>query len=100
MVPMSRGKIIIFGFFLMPGLAWNGPELVAWDMAQILCSGVLQMDPGSTPWYQSYHLSEGKTITDVSNFLTGSGVVGFVIFQYPSRESEGILFSSQFVNRK
>jgi hypothetical protein len=97
MVPMGKGKIIIFGFFLMPGLAWNGPELVAWDMAQIICSGVLQMDPDSAPWFQSYHLSEGKTTTDVSSFLAGSGIVGFVVYEYTSRESEGILFSRKFV---
>ena len=93
MVPMGKGKIIIFGFFLMPGLAWNGPELVAWDMAQIIYSGVLQMDPDSAPWFQSYHLPEGKTTTDVSSFLAGSGIVGFVVYEYTSRESEGILFS-------
>jgi hypothetical protein len=81
----------------MPGLAWNGPELVAWDMAQIICSGVLQMDPDSTPWFQSYHLSEGKTTTDVSSFLAGSGIVGFVVYEYTSRESEGILFSCESV---
>lgn len=99
MIPVGLGKIILFGFFLMQSLASNGPEDAAWDIAQILCSGVLQMNTSSAPWYQSYHLSASESTTDVYSSTVGSGVVGFVVFEYTSRRSDSILFSRRFINR-
>lgn len=97
MVPVGTGKIIIFGFFLMPSLAWDGPQLVAWDVAQILCSGVLQMNPGSAPWQRSYNLAHAETKTDVSNLSADSNVVGFVILEYTTEQSDGVLFYRRFI---
>jgi hypothetical protein len=97
MVPVGRGKIIIFGFFLMPSLSWDGPQLVAWDVAQILCSGVLQMNPGSAPWQRSYNLAHAETKTDVSNLSADSNVVGFVILEYTTEQSDGVLFYRRFI---
>ncbi len=100
MIPVGRGKIMIFGFFLMPSLSWNGPQLVAWDIAQIMCSGVLQMNPDLVPWYRTYNLSEEKAMTDISNLSMGSDVAGFVVFEYTPKESETVLFHREFINRK
>jgi hypothetical protein len=100
MIPVGRGKIMIFGFFMMPSLSSNGPELVAWDIAQIMCSGVLQMNPDLIPWYRTYNLSEGKAMTDISNLSIGSDVAGFVVFEYTPKESETVLFHREFINRK
>jgi hypothetical protein len=97
MVPLGNGKIIIFGFFLMPSLSWDGPQLVARDIAQILCSGVLQMNPGSLPWYRSYNLAAAQTETDVSSESADSNVAGFVILEYTSRQSDGVLFYRKFI---
>jgi hypothetical protein len=98
MVPVGLGKIIFFGFFLMQSLASNGPELAAWDIAQILCSGVLQMNTSSIPWYQSYNMSAGESLTDTRSFTMGSEVTGLVVFEYTSRRSDSILFSRQFIH--
>jgi hypothetical protein len=98
MVPLGNGKIIIFGFFLTPSLSWDGPQLVAWDIAQILCSGVLQMNPGSEPWYRSYSLAHAETKTDVSTTSTDSNVAGFVILEYTSKQSDGVLFYRKFID--
>jgi hypothetical protein len=73
---------------------------VAWDLAQIMCSGVLQMNPDLIPSYRTYNLSEGKAITDISNLSMGSDVAGFVIFEYTPKESETVLFHREFINRK
>lgn len=102
MIPVGAGKIIIFGFFLMQSLALNGPEFAAWDIAQILCSGVLQMNPAwrqNYPWHQSYRLSRGEVKTDTSKLIVESEAVGFVIFEYTSQESDGVLFYSEFINK-
>jgi hypothetical protein len=98
MVPVGLGKIILFGFFLMQGMADNGPELAARDIAQILCSGVLLMNVSSIPWYQSYHLSERGSITGNCSLAIRSDVVGFEVLEYTSRDSDGLLISRQFVN--
>jgi hypothetical protein len=98
MVPIGLGEIILFGFFLMQSDASNGPEESAWDIAQILCSGVLQMNTSSTPWYQSYHLSAGESTTGVYSSLMGPGVVGLVVFEYASESSPTVSFNRQFIS--
>jgi hypothetical protein len=100
MIPIGHGKIIIFGFFLMQSLALDGPELAAWDIAQILCSGIVQMNGSSTSWYESYHLSAGESTIGTSNLTVGQEVAGFVVFEYTSRKSDTVLFYREFINRK
>lgn len=100
MIPIGHGKIIIFGFFLMQSLAMDGPELAAWDIAQILCSGIVQMNSSSTSWYESYHLSAGESTIGTSNLTVGQEVAGFVVFEYTSRKSDMVLFYREFINRK
>lgn len=97
-VPTGEGKIVIFGFFLMQSLASNGPEFAAWDLAQILSCGVLQMDSASAMWHQDHRLSRGETTTGLSSLTVPSGVVGLVIFEYTHKESDGVLFYRDFVN--
>lgn len=101
MIPKGKGKIMLFGFFLMQTLASNGPELVAWDIAQILCSGILQMNAvlqQSYPWFQSYHLLRGETRTDVSTLMVDPEVAGLAVFEYTSRKSDCVLFHREFIN--
>jgi hypothetical protein len=98
MIPVGSGKIILFGFFLMQSMADNGPELAARDIAQILCSGVLLMNTSSIPWYQNYHLSERGSITGNCDLAIRSDYVGFEVLEYTSLDSDGILFSRQFVD--
>jgi hypothetical protein len=98
MIPVGLGKIIIFGFFLMQSLTLNGPELAAWDIAQILCSGIVQMNASDVPWCRNYHLSAGESTIDTFSFTAGTEVAGFVVFEYTSRSSDGVLFNRQFIH--
>jgi hypothetical protein len=97
MIPVGMGKIVIFGFFLMQSLALNGPELAAWDLAQILCSGVLQMNPNSIQYNRSYHLAREEAETDVCHLTVESDSGGFIVFEYTSRQSDGVLFYREFI---
>jgi hypothetical protein len=97
MIPVGMGKILIFGSFLMQSLALNGPELAAWDLAQILCSGVLQMNPGSNQYHRSYHLAGEEAETDVCTLTVESDCDGFIVFEYTSRQSDGVLFYREFI---
>jgi hypothetical protein len=97
MIPIGKGEIIIFGYSLMPSLALNGPESVAWDIAQIVCSGVIDMNPEDVPWYQTYHLSGGKEETNSANLMVGSDVIGVEVLVYTMKESDGVLFSREFM---
>jgi hypothetical protein len=97
MIPMGAGKFVIFGFFLMESLTLNGPELAAWDLAQILCSGVLQMSPDSAQYYQSFHLAKEETRIDNARLVLKPEVVGFVVFEYTSKRSNGVLFYREFI---
>ena len=95
---MGVGKIVIFGFFLMESLTLNGPELAAWDLAQILCSGVLQMKSDSVQYCQSYSLTEQETKNDTALLTLKPGITGFVVFEYTSQRSNGVLFHRDFVS--
>jgi hypothetical protein len=97
-IPMGVGKIVIFGFFLMESLTLNGPELAAWDLAQILCSGVLQMKSDSVQYCQSYSLTEQETKNDTALLTLKPGITGFVVFEYTSQRSNGVLFHRDFVS--
>lgn len=99
MVPIGLGKIILFGFFLMQSLTLDGPERAAWDIAQILSSGVLEMNVTLTPSYRHYHLFAGEAKTDIISLTAGPDIVGFTVFEYTSTKSDGVLFSRQFINR-
>jgi len=98
LIPSGKGRIVIFGFFLMQSLALNGPECAAWDIAQILCSGVLQMEPASIMWHQDHRLAMGETKMGLFNVTVSSGVVGLVIFEFTYEKSDGVLFHRDFVS--
>jgi hypothetical protein len=98
MIPMGAGKIVIFGFFMMESLTLDGPELTAWDLAQILCSGVLDMKSDSVQYYQSYSLAQGETENDSARLALEPGIVGFAVFEYTSQSSNGVLFHRDFIS--
>ncbi len=99
MVPMGLGKIIFFGFFLMQSLTSNGPEVASWDVSQILCSGILQMGLSSNLWHQNYRLVRGETKIDTANLTVGSEVAGFVVLEYTTTRSDGVLFYRGFIDK-
>jgi len=101
MIRVGEGKIIIFGFFLTSSLVLNGPELAARDIAQILCSGILQVGADPDPSYRIYHLLEGETKTDTVELSVDgdvySEIIGLIVYGYASRDSIGLLFHREFV---
>jgi len=97
LIPMQKGKIIVFGFFLMNSLVLNGPELAARDIAQILCSGVLYTNQALTPEYRGYQLTHGETIIDTIQTHLTPEAIGLVIYVYSHRESSSLLFYREFL---
>jgi len=98
MVPRGRGRIVLFGFFLMQSLALNGPESAAWDIAQILSSGVMQMDPMSVMWHRDHRLAGGETLTGFASMTTDFEIAGLAVFEYTYKKSDGMLFYRDFIN--
>jgi hypothetical protein len=97
-IPMEEGWLIDFGYVLPAGGVLNGPELTARDIAQILCSGVLKGSSTSAIQHRSYHLGQGKTITDSITIPIDAETAGLVIYAYHSIDSEGLLFYKEFRN--
>ncbi len=97
MIPIRMGKILIFGCFLRSGLVLNGPELSARDIAQILCSGVLESSSISNIWYRRYQLSQGETRVDTLTIHIELIKTGIVIYGYASQESSSLLFHREFI---
>jgi len=98
MIPIRIGKTIIFGYFLRSSLVLNGPELSARDIAQILCSGVLESSSISNIWHRSYQLSEGETRVDTLALQIEPNTAELVIYGYSSQESSSLLFHREFIS--
>ena len=99
-IPIGSGRIIVFGFFPMGGHVANGPELCAQEVAQILCSGVLDSGSPSNIWHQSYHLSHSETKIDTCTIHLDKNTVGVVVYGYYATDSSGLLFYREFVTLK
>ena len=95
-IPIGKGKIILFGFFVLGSYILNGPELSARDIAQILCSGIIYAAKDSPPAYKEYHLLGGQTITDKVEVKVKSNVKGVIVYVYPTLSSTCLLYFYKF----
>lgn len=98
-ISIGKGKVVLFGFFIR-----NAAEeyplsyySVARDIAQILCSGVLQMSPDFEVGYQSYRLSYRETQIDNCTISMKPDMKGVVLYGYNSIESTGLLFFREYI---
>ena len=97
MIPIGKGKIINFGYFLTASLVLNGPELSARDIAQILCSGILQANSICNIPHRNYELPKGYSKTDAINLPLDPNTAGILIYGYSSQESSSLLFHRRFL---
>lgn len=95
-IPIGSGKIIVFGFVVRDAFAANGPTLCARDIAQILCSGVLESGSASNIRHRTYHLSQGETRIDSCAIHLDGNTIGLVVCGYHATDSSGLLFSREF----
>ncbi|MEM3594858.1 MAG: hypothetical protein QXS27_09000 [Candidatus Jordarchaeaceae archaeon] len=97
LIPIGKGKMIIFGYFLTASLVLNGPELSARDIAQILCSGILKANSISNILHRNYTLPKGYSKNDALNLPLDPNTAGLVIYGYSSQESSSLLFHRKFL---
>ena len=95
-IPIGKGKIILFGFFVLGSYMLNGPELSARDIAQIIRSGVIYSTKNSPPAYKEYHLLGGQTITDKVEVKIKSNIKGVIVYVYPTLSSTCLLYFYKF----
>ena len=95
-IPIGKGKIILFGFFVLGSYILNGPELSARDIAQIICSGVIYSTKDSPPACREYHLLGGQTITDKVEVKIKSNIKGVIVYVYPTLSSTCLLYFYKF----
>ena len=96
MIPIGKGKIILFGFFVLGSYMLNGPELSARDIAQIIRSGVIYSTKDSPPACKEYHLLGGRTITDKVEVKIKSNIEGVAVYVYPTLSSTCLLYFYKF----
>jgi len=95
-IPIGKGKIILFGFFVLGSYILNGPELSARDIAQIIRSGVIYSTKDSPPTCKEYHLLGGQTITDKVEVKIKSNIKGVIVYVYPTLSSTCLLYFYKF----
>lgn len=97
-IPVGKGRIILFGFFVMESYLLNGPELSARDIAQILCSGIVNVAENALPVYRRYQIPKGRQITDEIkvNIPFDSDLKGIIIYVYPTLSSVCLLYYHTF----
>ncbi len=93
-VPLGEGRIVLFGFFTQDGPRWETTDWrsVVRDIAQILFSGVLEIDPDFGIEYRSYELSYGEIRADSVRLHIEEEMKGIVVYGYSSKDSNGLLF--------
>jgi hypothetical protein len=102
-ISIGEGTIVAFGFFIGnidTAGDRNDPSSfysIARDIAQILCSGVLQTSSTLELWYQNYRLSNGETIIEKCSVSMKPGIKGVVFYGYNSIESTGLLFFREYL---
>jgi hypothetical protein len=94
-IPIGAGKIIIFGYLLAGSLVLNGPEFAARDIAQILCSGILQSSSISNIQHRNYNLSYRQSVSDALRLKLETNT-GLVVYGYSLLESRSLFFHREF----
>ena len=95
-IPIGKGKIVLFGFFVFGSYILNGPELSARDVAQIIGSGVMYSTKDPLPACKEYHLLGGQTITDRVEVKIKSNIKGVIVYVYPTLSSTCLLYFYKF----
>ena len=102
-ISMGNGSVVTFGFFigsLDTAGDKNDPTSfysISRDIAQILCSGILQSSASSEVESENYVLSAGESIAGSVTVPVSSGMSGVVVYGYNDIDSTGLLFFRQYV---
>jgi len=96
-ISVGRGKIIVFGFFVLGSYVLNGPELSGRDVAQILDSGIIYASKSLILVYEEHQLSAGESLNDKIELNTDSTINGTVVYVYSTTTSNSYLFRSEFI---
>jgi hypothetical protein len=102
-IPIGDGAVVSFGFFIGnidTAGDRNDPSSfysIARDIAQILCSGVLQTSSTLELWHQNYHLSNGETIIEKCSVSIKPSIKGIFFYGYNSIDSSGLLFFREYL---
>jgi hypothetical protein len=96
-ISVGKGKIVVFGFFVLSSYILNGPELSGRDVAQTLDSGIIYASKTLMPVYEEHHLSIGESLHDKIEVNTDSSIKGVVVYVYSTTTSNFYLFHSEFI---
>lgn len=102
-VQVGKGTVLTFGFFVgSEDQAGDRNEpasfySIARDVAQILCSGILNKSADQQIWYQRYQLASGETRRDSYTLPFNSETHGVIIYGYNSVDSTGLLYFRKYI---